>query len=123
MANNLENQAILRRVGRFSGEQQPICPNSILLNASKSTVFGRTTASNVRLLSSKVPLMISRKHASISFQDEKWTIVDHNVSAVAAAFVNCWTIFVDGTKLLRERGRISAHGRQLLTIFNFVAIV
>ena len=99
MANNLENQAILRRVGRFSVEQQPICPNSILLNASKSTVFGRTTASNVRLLSSKVPLMISRKHASISFQDEKWTIVDHNVSAVAAALVISWATFVDGAKL------------------------
>jgi hypothetical protein len=80
MTNNLENQAILRRVGRFFGEQQPICPNSILLNASKTTTFGRTVASNVRLLSCKVPLMISRKHASIIFEDEKWMIVDHNVS-------------------------------------------
>ncbi|CAB3995002.1 E3 ubiquitin- ligase RNF8-like [Paramuricea clavata] len=78
MTNNLDNQAILRRVGRFFGEQQPICPNSILLNASKTTTFGRTVASNVRLLSCKVPLMISRKHASVTFQDEKWTIIDHN---------------------------------------------
>ena len=80
MTNNLDNQAILRRVGQL--EQQPICPNSILLNASKTTTFGRTVASNVRLLSCKVPLMISRKHASVTFQDEKWTIIDHNVSGL-----------------------------------------
>ena len=114
MANNLEHQAILRRVGCFSGDQQPICPNSVLLNASKITIFGRTANSNVRLLSCKVPLMISRKHASISFQDEKWTIVDHNVSALTAAFVNFWKIFVDSFKLPRERDQISATGLNLL---------
>ena len=99
MANNLDNQAILRRVGRFFGEQQPICPNSILLNASKTTTFGRTVASNVRLLSCKVPLMISRKHASVIFQDEKWMIIDHNVSG----FVGFQQIFVAATKLQRKR--------------------
>ncbi|XP_028409816.1 E3 ubiquitin-protein ligase rnf8-like [Dendronephthya gigantea] len=86
MASSFSDQAILRRVGRFSGEQQPICPNSVLLNALKPTTFGRTTASNVRLLSCKVPLMISRKHASIIFQDEKWTIIDHN--SLNGVFVN-----------------------------------
>ena len=82
MANNLENKAILRRLGGVSEQQanEPICPNSILLSSSKTTTFGRTRESTVRLLSALVPLMISRKHASITFQDEKWTIVDHNVS-------------------------------------------
>lgn len=81
------NQGILRKTVPLSGEQDPICPNSIFLDAEKETMFGRTSSSetNVRLLSRKTPLMISRKHASIAFGDGKWTIVDHNVSRCLAS--------------------------------------
>ena len=76
------NQGILRKTVPLSGDQYPICPNSIFLDADRTTTFGRTSSSetNVRLLSRKTPLMISRKHASITFEDGKWTILDHNVS-------------------------------------------
>lgn len=80
----MSDQAILRRIGSFTGEQQPICPSSInltfLSKSKKACTFGRTVASHVRLLSSKMPLMISRHHASITYEREKWMIVDHNVS-------------------------------------------
>lgn len=80
MTSNLENQAIMRRVGHCHGEDQPMCPNSIILNATKVTTFGRTAASNVRLLSCKAPHMISRQHASVCFFEGKWAVIDHTVS-------------------------------------------
>lgn len=118
MSSGFNDQAILRRVGRFSGEQQPICPNSVLLSALKPTTFGRTTASNVRLLSCKVPLMISRKHASIIFQDEKWTIIDHNVSLMHVVLLRILEINVAGVKLLGKGLKFLQLGGKFLQYFH-----
>lgn len=106
------NQGILRKTVPLSGEQDPICPNSIFLDAEKTTMFGRTSSSetNVRLLSRKTPLMISRKHASIAFGDGKWTIVDHNVSSCLGLGF-CFLLCTFRRRLSRSRKPFALGGK------------
>ena len=74
-------QACLRKTVPVCGRNDSVCPNSILLLPDKATTFGRVISAetDVRLLSKSTPLMISRRHATISVLAGKWTIVDHEV--------------------------------------------
>ena len=74
-------EACLRKTVPVSGEKDSFCPNSVLLLPNKAITFGRIISreTNVRLLSKTTPLMISRRHATISVSAGKWTIVDHEV--------------------------------------------
>lgn len=72
----------LRKTAPVGGKADAICPNTILLRQDKTLTFGRIVVSgevNVRLQSRIAPLMISRKHATVSNKDGKWTILDHQV--------------------------------------------
>ena len=77
----MAHEVCLRKTLPVSGENDSFCPNSVLLLPDKATTFGRiiSTDTNVRLLSKTTPLMISRRHATISVSAGKWTIVDHEV--------------------------------------------
>lgn len=73
----------LRKTVPVGGKGDPVCPNTILLVPEKPVTFGRIVVSgeaNVRLQSKIAPLMISRKHATISCCSGKWSVVDHEVS-------------------------------------------
>ena len=74
-------EACLRKTVPVSGKNDSFCPNSVLLLPDKATTFGRIISpeTNVRLLSKNTPLMISRRHSTISVSAGKWTIIDHEV--------------------------------------------
>lgn len=74
-------EACLRKTVPVCGKNDSFCPNSILLLPDKATTFGRVISAetDVRLLSKSTPLMISRRHATISVSAGKWTMVDHEV--------------------------------------------
>ena len=74
-------EACLRKTSPVCEKNGPVCPNSVLLVPEKSLTFGRiiSAETNVRLLSKKAPLMISRKHATLSSMEGKWCINDHEV--------------------------------------------
>lgn len=72
----------LRKTVPVGGKTDAICPNTILLRSDKPQTFGRIVVSgevNIRLQSRIAPLMISRKHATVSCSEGKWTILDHQV--------------------------------------------
>ena len=77
----MAQEACLRKTVPVSGENDSFCPNSVLLLPDKATTVGRIISpeTSVRLLSKNTPLMISRRHATISVSAGKWTIVDHEV--------------------------------------------
>ena len=73
-------QCCLRKLNPVVNKNGPICPNSVFLSKDKCSTIGRGVDEvNIRLLSRKAPLMISRKHATVAFQDEVWTITDNEV--------------------------------------------
>ena len=77
--------AHLRKTVPVSGKNDSFCPNSILLLPDRPTTFGRIISpdTNVRLLSKATPLMISRRHATVSVSTGKWTVTDHEVNKEA----------------------------------------
>ncbi|XP_068682146.1 E3 ubiquitin-protein ligase rnf8-like [Montipora foliosa] len=81
-------QACLRKTVPVCGRNDSVCPNSILLLPDKATTLGRVISAetDVRLLSKSTPLMISRRHATISVLAGKWTIVDHE--SLNGVFIN-----------------------------------
>ncbi len=71
----------LRKVELVVNKDGAVCPNSVLLSKEVPAVLGRAVEGvNIRLLSRKTPLMISRKHATVEFAEESWMITDHGVS-------------------------------------------
>ena len=70
----------LRRVNR-SIKRENSC-NSIIIHEHEPVTVGRVVSDDVqvRLLSKTTPLMISRKHATISIVDGKILVIDHDVS-------------------------------------------
>lgn len=81
-------EACLRKTVPVCGKNDSFCPNSILLLQDKATTFGRVISAetDVRLLSKSTPLMISRRHATISVSAGKWTMVDHE--SLNGVFIN-----------------------------------
>lgn len=77
----------LRKLVPVASKDDPICLNAVYLSLNKPTVFGRilTDEVKVRLLSKSTPLMISRKHATITYDDGLWNITDHKVNSLAVA--------------------------------------
>lgn len=76
--------AHLRKTVPVSGKNDSVCPNSVLLLPERPATFGRIISpdTNVRLLSKVTPLMISRRHATISVSAGKWRIIDHEVQII-----------------------------------------
>ena len=70
----------LRKIRQTSLNRDP--SNFIYLSSAKPTIIGRVIADdvNTRMLSKSTPLMISRRHATVTFEDGKVFVVDHNVS-------------------------------------------
>lgn len=74
-------EAVLRKTVPVGGKNDSHCPNSVMLLPDRPTTFGRIISPDVsvRLTSKTTPLMISRRHATVSVSAGKWTIVDHEV--------------------------------------------
>ena len=77
----MAHEALLRKTVPIGGKNDSYCPNSVLLLPDRPTTFGRIISpdTNVRLMSKTTPLMISRRHATVSVSAGKWTVVDHEV--------------------------------------------
>lgn len=99
-------QCCLRKLNPVVNKNGPICPNSVFLSKDKCSTIGRGVDEvNIRLLSRKAPLMISRKHATVAFQDEVWTITDNE---------SLNGVFVNGTKIQPSKPHPLAAGDKIL---------
>lgn len=80
-------------------------PDSILLDPTQSLTIGRTPSTDVMLHSPKMPSMLSRKHAAITFDSDKqqWSIEDLQV----LLFASYWLPFC--TSLLGSNKCTSLH--------------
>lgn len=83
--SKMAHEACLRKTVPVGGKNDSFCPNSVLLLPDRPTTFGRIISpdTNVRLMSKTTPLMISRRHATVSVSEGKWTIADHEVKYIA----------------------------------------
>jgi len=68
----------LRKIRQTSLKSDP--SNFIYLSSAKPTIIGRVIADdvNTRMLSKSTPLMISRRHATVTFENGKVFVVDHS---------------------------------------------
>ncbi|XP_002157712.2 E3 ubiquitin-protein ligase rnf8 [Hydra vulgaris] len=78
----------IRKVVPVVSKKDPICSNIIPLLEKKANTFGRIMSDevNIRLLSKVTPLMISRKHATITCDEGRVTIVDHH--SINGVYIN-----------------------------------
>ena len=62
--------------------------NFIRLSSVKPTIVGRvlTDDVNTKMLSKVTPLMVSRRHASLTIENGKVFVVDHSVSVFSCVF-------------------------------------
>eukprot|EP00794_Sanderia_malayensis_P020349 gene20349-22353_t len=81
------NEFCLRKLDVVQSRNGPVCPNSVLLSKDKPCVVGRAVEGvTLRLISQRTPIMISRKHATVEFRDDLWTITD--TGSLNGVFIN-----------------------------------
>ena len=79
---NEATQFRLRKISPSGKKEAPF--NNIILTDEKPVTLGRVLQDDVhvRLLSKSTPLMISRKHATLSVENSRVFVVDHNVRSL-----------------------------------------